>query len=73
MYRDKKTGAVRNDPDRCVGCWSCIMVCPFGVIVRDEKERKVATKCDLCPDRDVPICVASCPNEALVYEERKEK
>ncbi|MEJ2744383.1 MAG: 4Fe-4S dicluster domain-containing protein [bacterium] len=73
MYRDKKTGAVMNDPDRCVGCWSCIMVCPFGVIVRDVKERKVATKCDLCPDRDVPICVASCPNEALVYEERKEK
>ena len=71
MHRDKKTGAVMNDADRCVGCWSCIMVCPFGVIVRDVKERKVATKCDLCPDRDVPICVISCPNEALVYEEKK--
>jgi carbon-monoxide dehydrogenase iron sulfur subunit len=71
MHRDKTTGAVVNDQDRCVGCWSCIMVCPFGVILRDVKERKVATKCDLCPDRDVPVCVAACPNEALVYEEEK--
>ncbi len=74
MYRDKKTGAVICDEGRCVGCWSCIMVCPFGVILRDTKERKVVTKCDLCPDRDVPICVLACPNEALVYgEAEKEK
>jgi Fe-S-cluster-containing hydrogenase component 2 len=22
-------------------------------------------KCDLCPDRELPVCVANCPNEAL--------
>lgn len=69
MRRDKKSGAVTCDEDRCVGCWMCIMVCPFGVILRDEREKKVATKCDLCPDEDIPVCVAKCPNEALVYEE----
>lgn len=73
MRRDAKTGAVVNDPKRCVGCWSCIMACPFGVILRDMKERRVATKCDHCPDRDIPVCVAACPNEALVYEEHPKK
>lgn len=73
MSRDAKTGAVLCDQDRCVGCWSCIMVCPFGIIVRDTRGRRVATKCDLCPDRDIPVCVSACPNEALVYEEHEKK
>jgi CRISPR-associated protein Cas1 len=29
----------------------------------------VVGKCDLCPDLDVPACVANCPNEALVLVE----
>ena len=69
MHRHTTTGAVICDEERCVGCWSCIMACPFGVILRDAKGRRVVTKCDLCPDRDVPVCVEACPNEALVYEE----
>lgn len=68
MCRDKKTKAVIVDRDKCVGCWMCIMVCPYGVIQRDHD--KIASKCDLCPDHDTPICVQKCPNEALVYEER---
>jgi carbon-monoxide dehydrogenase iron sulfur subunit len=70
MHREKKTGIVSCNQDKCIGCWMCIMVCPFGVILRDIKEKKVATKCDLCPDEDIPVCVAKCPNEALVYEEK---
>ncbi|HEC56737.1 MAG TPA: 4Fe-4S dicluster domain-containing protein [Candidatus Syntrophoarchaeum butanivorans] len=66
MYRDEE-GRVMHDRDRCIGCWMCIMACPFGVIKRDEG--KVASKCDLCPDLEVPVCVANCPNEALVYRE----
>jgi carbon-monoxide dehydrogenase iron sulfur subunit len=69
MHRDSKTGTVLCNESRCVGCWSCIMVCPAGVIRRG-KERKVASKCDLCMDEKMPVCVANCPNEALVYEER---
>ncbi|MCX7803920.1 MAG: 4Fe-4S dicluster domain-containing protein [Planctomycetota bacterium] len=64
MRRDGKTGAVLCDRDRCVGCWMCIMVCPAGA-VRQGKCREAASKCDLCLDRDVPACVANCPNEAL--------
>jgi carbon-monoxide dehydrogenase iron sulfur subunit len=69
MYRDPETNAVLCDEDRCVGCWSCIMVCPAGAVLRG-KERKVASKCDLCMGEQVPVCVEGCPNEALIYEDR---
>ncbi|MFQ5900512.1 MAG: 4Fe-4S dicluster domain-containing protein [Thermodesulfobacteriota bacterium] len=67
MYKDSDTGKVIHDPDRCIGCWTCIMACPYGVIMRDEGNKRIASKCDLCPDLDTPACVANCPNEALVY------
>jgi carbon-monoxide dehydrogenase iron sulfur subunit len=52
-----------------VGCWTCILVCPFGAIQRDEREKKVASKCDFCAGLDIPACVANCPNEALILTE----
>lgn len=65
MHRDPETGSVVRDEDKCVGCWSCLMVCPLGVVKRDEDEKSVAMKCNLCPDKDTPVCVANCPNEVL--------
>ena len=69
MHRDPKTGAVICDEDKCVGCWMCIMVCPFGVIARNTQGKKVASKCDLCGGEKTPVCVKNCPNEAIVVEE----
>lgn len=69
MAEDEITGAVKHDPERCIGCWMCIMVCPYGVIQRDLAEKKIASKCDLCLELDVPACVANCPNEALIIVE----
>ena len=71
LYRDEKSGMTVINPDKCVGCWSCIMVCPFGVIVRHEGLHK-ALKCDHCPDLDVPACVKACPTKALQYTEQVE-
>lgn len=71
IFRDAMTGDVRITPEKCVGCWSCVMVCPFGAIVRHESLHR-AMKCDLCPDRDTPACVDACPTGALVYGEREE-
>lgn len=65
MHRDKVTGAVIIDESKCIGCWTCILACPYGALVRD-KERKIVAKCDLCPQHEVPVCVANCPNEALL-------
>jgi carbon-monoxide dehydrogenase iron sulfur subunit len=61
-----ESGAVITRADRCIGCWTCVMVCPYGVIGRHLQERK-AYRCDRCPDRETPACVAACPTKALVY------
>ena len=75
-YKDPVTGMVRVDPEKCIGCWTCVVACPNGALTRDIGNHVVA-KCDLCPDEEIPACVANCPNEALVLvtddEEKKVK
>ena len=46
------------------------MVCPYGVIRRDLSGKKIASKCDLCVDEEIPVCVKNCPNEALKFIEK---
>lgn len=62
------SGAVVLDAARCIGCWMCIMVCPFGMITTN-KEKGTAAKCDLCvelrAEGKLPACVAACPRGAL--------
>jgi len=70
LSRDDK-GAVIHQESRCIGCWSCLMVCPYGVVGRKQEER-LAVKCDRCRDRDVPACVSACPTKALVYADPEE-
>jgi carbon-monoxide dehydrogenase iron sulfur subunit len=66
MTQDPVTRLVTHNPDRCIGCWMCTMVCPYGVIGR-EWERRIALKCDRCPHREEPACTLTCPSGALVY------
>lgn len=68
MQKDKQNGLVTHNSDKCIGCWTCVMVCPYGAITMD-KEGKIAAKCDQCQGLEVPACVANCPNEALVFKE----
>ena len=72
IRQEEETGRVTFDAQRCVGCWSCIMVCPFGAVVRSTGHG-CALKCDLCPERDTPACVAACPVRALVLVEPEEE
>ncbi len=67
LYRDDK-GFVQRKRGRCIGCWSCVMVCPFGVISRD-KEKHIAVKCDRCDELDTPACVNACPTKALILSD----
>jgi carbon-monoxide dehydrogenase iron sulfur subunit len=71
LTRDAVTGVVLMDEERCSGCWTCILVCPFGAMRRDTNQSKTV-KCDLCPGEDMPVCVTHCPNEALVYVAARE-
>lgn len=66
ITRDEK-GIVKTREDKCIGCWTCVMVCPYGVIGRHLETHK-AYRCDRCPDRDIPACVNACPTGALVYD-----
>lgn len=63
LYHDEN-GFVRRHKGRCIGCWSCIMVCPFGVITRDPLSH-IAVKCDRCHKLEIPACVNACPTKAL--------
>jgi carbon-monoxide dehydrogenase iron sulfur subunit len=68
LSRDPESGMVKVDEERCIGCWTCLLVCPLAAI-RPDTEQKKALKCDLCQGEEIPVCVANCPNEALVYVE----
>ena len=68
MTKEPKTGEVIHNKDKCMGCWTCVMVCPYGAIKMDI-ENKVVTKCDLCQGQKELACVANCPNQALELKE----
>mgnify|MGYP000453445711 FL=1 len=65
-----KDGVICIDHYKCVGCLTCILVCPYGAVA--EGENGVVQKCELCLENSCgePACVKGCPNNAIVYEER---
>lgn len=65
LTRDPVSSLVKVDERRCIGCWTCLLVCPLGVLKQDTEQKRVL-KCDLCQGEEIPVCVAYCPNEALV-------
>lgn len=65
---DPKTGLVNHDETRCVGCWMCVMVCPYAAI-RPDIKAKLPLRCDKCKDRDEPACVKACPTAAIIWQE----
>ncbi len=58
------SGWVTTDYSRCVGCWMCVMTCPFGAIEAVYHEN-LARKCDGCTSYEIPPCVAVCEPGAL--------
>ena len=63
---------VHIDKNKCVGCYTCVLVCPYGAVMPAEGGQ-VMQKCELCTERlngGTPACVAACPNRAIVFEER---
>ena len=65
----KKNGVVMIDRNKCVGCLTCILVCPYGALAPGEDG--IMQKCELCVNNSCgePACVSGCPNRAIVLVE----
>lgn len=66
ISRDDALDYVKVDYDVCIGCRSCVAVCPFGAMSFDVIDKKVF-KCDLCDGE--PQCVRFCEEKAIDYVE----
>ena len=62
-------GVIQIDKEKCVGCYTCILSCPYGAIMPSDDG--VVQKCELClkNSNGKPACVEGCPNRAIVFEE----
>lgn len=82
VYRDH---SVQVEQDRCLGCKSCVMACPFGAmevatipatrqfagVALKVGVKARALKCDLCVGKEGgPACIGVCPTEALHMVDR---
>lgn len=66
ISQDEEQGRVSVDYDTCIGCRSCVSVCPFGAMSFNATDRRVL-KCDIC-DGD-PQCVRFCDVKAVEFVE----
>ena len=74
MSKNKETGYVEYNKERCASCYMCIMACPYGVLKSDRIEHKEIMKCNMCAHRTEnnqpkPMCVEKCPMSAITLEE----
>jgi formate dehydrogenase iron-sulfur subunit len=63
--------------DKCMGCRSCMISCPFGIPKFDyNSSNPKIMKCRMCfeklQDGQMPTCVENCPAEALLFGKRRD-
>jgi carbon-monoxide dehydrogenase iron sulfur subunit len=67
LYKEEETGRTLTAPEKCIGCHSCVVVCPFGAVSWNTEEESIV-KCDLCEgiieEGEDPRCVTACPTHA---------
>jgi carbon-monoxide dehydrogenase iron sulfur subunit len=70
IYRDQELDRVMVNQDKCIGCRTCVSICPFGAMAFNGLTRQVM-KCDFC-DGD-PQCVRFCETKAIRYADAIEQ
>ncbi|MBI0549929.1 formate-dependent uric acid utilization protein AegA [Pectobacterium parmentieri] len=65
----RKDNSIQLVQEKCIGCKSCVLACPFGamsMVTNPMNNSTIAHKCDLCADRpEGQACVEACPTQAL--------
>ena len=64
LSRNEELNRVEVDYEVCIGCRTCVSVCPFGAMNYNPIDKNVA-KCDLCDGN--PQCVNFCEVKAVEY------
>lgn len=69
----QRDGVLKRYSMRCTSCKSCSIACPFGVIL-PELIPYLNSQCDFCLNQiqELPVCVKTCPKNALEFKEIKE-
>jgi len=70
--RKHEDGLVRCDPERCVGCYMCVMSCPYGNARPSTTAERIMIKCDACAGRECMACAAACPSGCISLVEGEE-
>jgi electron transfer flavoprotein alpha subunit len=60
--------SVRVDLLKCVGCGSCVPICPVGVLAVEDMKCRVREGCISCGE-----CVDTCQWRAITLEDEKAK
>lgn len=64
ISRNESTAALVVDESLCIGCKTCVSVCPLGGVFYDYR-KGCSVKCDLCNGE--PECVKSCSYGAIEF------
>jgi phenylglyoxylate dehydrogenase beta subunit len=64
IAKNPKSGIVKVEEAKCIGCLLCTLACAYGGIYPDREKQKVY-KCDLCGGN--PQCLAPCEPEAIDF------
>jgi carbon-monoxide dehydrogenase iron sulfur subunit len=62
-------GLVFCDTEICIGCYMCVMSCPYGNARPSMGADRVMVKCDACTSRECMACVQACPTGCLAVAE----
>ena len=70
--KDPETGLVVQDHSKCIGCQTCVNVCPFHAPCYNEAD-STTYKCDGCIRRvkngERPVCATVCWNQNITLDE----
>jgi ferredoxin len=57
------------DYDECIGCGSCVEICPEVFVLKEEEGKAYVSGGDKCDTCDCEEAIGICPVEAIAWSE----